>query len=113
MRENIGLFRGKRIDNGEWVEGNLHTSRYKADDFRISFYPVDPDTVGECTGLKANGKLIFEGDIVEGYDYNADDGYGVVKNYDGAFEITNGEWTGTFYESYYGWEFEIIGTIYD
>ena len=23
MRENIGLFRGKRIDNGEWVEGSF------------------------------------------------------------------------------------------
>lgn len=25
MRENIGLYRGKRIDNGEWVEGYLVT----------------------------------------------------------------------------------------
>ena len=67
------LFRGKRVDNGEWVYGSLYiwkeakTSPYKK--FRIgSFvesrmrhYEVDPSTVGQFTGLTdKNGKKIFE-----------------------------------------------------
>lgn len=73
------LFRGKRRDNGEWVEGFLfqtqeHTYIAYAeqfdDDLFLSpiniFIEVIPETVGQCTGLTKNGKKIFEGDILKG-----------------------------------------------
>ena len=69
--ENRYLFRGKRIDNGEWVQGYLYgiwEKRYilwgMTNDIP-NMIEVDPTTICPCTGLKdKNGKLIWEKDVV-------------------------------------------------
>lgn len=91
--ESRYLYRGKRIDNGEWAEGNLIQNSDAEDGWEAiiipaknsnmftkhikhgygdlgyeNWYRVDPATICQCTGLKdKNGKLIFENDIMEAH----------------------------------------------
>ena len=116
------LYRAKRIDNGEWVEGNLVWSDDADDDYKAiiipttgsnmftrggsngdlgfeKWYRVDPSTICKCTGLKdKNGKLIWENDFVEMYDRNTDYRWRAVVT----FGNPNGEYT-------WGWQLKTIG----
>lgn len=90
------LFRGKRTDNGEWVEGYIvpySLNTYKTGieiidpdginyDELDSYYPlfssnqVDPETVCQFTGLTLLQTKVFEGDILEcAVDYDDTFGY--------------------------------------
>lgn len=72
--ENRYLFRGKRKDNGKWIQGYLYgiwERRYilwgMTNDIP-DMTEIDPSTVCQCTGINdKNGKLIFENDILEGH----------------------------------------------
>ena len=124
------LFRGKRTDNGEWVEG-YYIHRPTAvcigesnpsciwvpaadpdDDTKI--FEVFPETVGQYTGLTdKNGRKIFEGDIVRCYYSDISPFTDEIEPYEKEFLIDDIRRSEVI-----GWidcadELEIIGNIYD
>lgn len=118
-------FRGKKIDNGEWLYGyyfkygdthNIVPDRYSSKPF--GYFYVHPETVGQFTGLNdKNGKEIYEGDICKlNFNYS-NDKIGTVYFEYGCFFVDDKHPSGnlplrSFRESKDN-IIEIIGNIHD
>lgn len=124
------LFRGKRVDNGEWIQGDIvqfpvhGVVRIVEQEPSYKDAEVDSDTVGQYTGLTdKNGRKIFEGDIIH-LEYSQVFFGGVyfgeytaeVSYKEGCFitdGINNGDEIETPLSGFDNDELEIIGNIHD
>lgn len=121
------LFRGKRVDNNEWVYGFLSKSRgnnhflslcidHEENGVMLSSI-VEPETIGQYTGLTdRNGVKIFEWDIVRHYSGGKiEDDVGKIfydtKNC--KFLRTSKTNPKIHYELHADLVYEVIGNIYD
>lgn len=111
------LFKAKRIDNEEWVEGYyqkrcdflvggehiiFHADSHKA----WEYAGIDPKTLCQFTGLcDKNGKRIWENDILMCHENSED----LVKVAFGEFGVRNIE-TGSIVDKAIGWHYEVIPT---
>lgn len=103
-------FRGKRLDNGEWVHGNLRYGEVRLDSYVPTYITgmnsdtweieVDQGTVCKFTGiLERSGTEIYEGDVLKCYPMDK-----IVVKYEFGFNISEEH----IYKGY-----KLCGNIYD
>lgn len=119
------LFRGKRLDNGKWVEGAFcpkscddpfgpmvdKPSIIKLGEPCDGFwYDVDPATVGQYTGLTDMQDVkIFEGDIVQ---FGGEYGKIEYSESEAMFQVVFDDWL-TDFDHLRGTEVEVVGNVND
>ena len=132
------LFRGKRLDNGDWVEGYLYEHEpplvgivSEKDEPEVSKWfilrtgfadwnmprpvelvEVDPSTVGQYTGLKdKNGERIFDGDIVQAH-FRTNHSKQIFRvTFDDGMFIFNNDYVKLPVRGIYG--IKVIGNVHD
>lgn len=127
------LYKAKRLDNGEWVQGvpfkvegkwvllindneNLLRVHYIEENMwtaEIYAIEVDPTTICQCTGLKdKNGKLIWEKDIIR-----CKLGKVIVLWDEAQWKVKKCDEVFIWYKDLYFWisdrNAEVIGNIFD
>ena len=121
------LFKAKRKDNGEWIEGCIVIDQSRFDRFKYRIqpiesgvlyaHPIDPDTLCQYTGGRDKyHNKIWENDICEVNTQNIDeeDGYFVVQ-WDAEslrFVLTGNDLVLDF-DNFGTGEVEVIGNIFD
>ena len=127
------LFKAKRLDNGEWVEGYylniakinhfICTGKIKLDGalkgiIVPEMYAIDPDTLCQYTGLTdKNGEKIWENDIVSAWSEGRNAIGKVIRRVDGLYIMypayQKKEFWGLYPNKNGKTTVEVIGNIFD
>ena len=123
MREII--FKAKKKDNGEQVEGCLVIDQSRLDIFKYRIQPIEsgvlyaapinPDTLCQHTGLTdKNGKKIWENDIVDTFEESSKEFLrNVVKFEDGCFKVFKKHYLSIHMDSYEKTDLKVVNNIFD
>jgi uncharacterized phage protein (TIGR01671 family) len=122
------LFKAKREDNGEWVEGYYrripcmgmleHYIMPRNPKNRMEQYAIDPDTLCQYTGLTdKNGRKIWENDIVQAWSEGSNAIGKVIRRVDGLYIMypayQKKEFWGLYPNKNGKTTVEVIGNIFD